>query len=124
MGLITDFFVASREEFEQNFEDWLPVSKEKIEKINPVTKETYWDWEPDPESLSLYQQKKEQEAALQKKSADSQKKGLLAKIFGTNKSDQPAIHVPDIHLFPHVQYYRVDIVKLSILLTILCPLIF
>ena len=125
MAIITDFFVASRDEFEQCFEDWLPVSTERyIEKTNPFTKETYLDWGPDPVALSLAKAKKEQELAQQNEEMKAQKQGFFSKLFGSRKDNQPIYITPDISAFPHVNYYRVDLVKLTTLYTILGSLSF
>ena len=122
--MITDFFVASKEEFEMSFEDWLPVAKEKIEKINPLTNEIYLDWGPDPVALSLMNVKKEQSIARQNEENKSRKQGFFAKLFGSKKVEQPIFQIPDISQFHHVQYRRVDLFKLASLFSILSSLTF
>ena len=122
MSMITDFFVASKEEFEMSFEDWLPVAKEKNEKINPLTNEIYLDWGPDPAALSSMNVKKEQSIALQKEENKSRKQGFFAKLFGSKKVEQPIFQIPDISHFHHVQYRRVDLFKLASLFSIMSSL--
>lgn len=90
MGLLTDFFVASSGELRSAMPGWLPIAPEPNRWVtNPITRERQLDWGP----------------------------------IENTESGQSTNALPfasfDVRRFPHAQWKRVEVVKLSRLQEIL-----